>query len=43
MKKTSRMNVPVTFETMAQSAFFLVIGTGASRNSGTREIATSRS
>jgi len=28
MKKTGRMNVPVTFETMAQSAFFLVIGTG---------------
>ena len=28
MKKTSRLNVPATFESMAQSSFFLVLGEG---------------
>jgi hypothetical protein len=28
MKKTSLMNVPATFESMAQSSFFLVLGVG---------------
>lgn len=28
MKKTSLMNVPATFESMAQSSFFLVLGEG---------------